>query len=111
MSEHKGLLVVKFPGLLGKDAYSQIDQKVSEIAKSQGLHHLVTDGGADASLLPAGLDGLIQEMRAQREAMQAQTEVIGQLAASNFALVQAMAQDGEMGDDLPPTRGLNGKPL
>ncbi|AOV01697.1 hypothetical protein [Delftia tsuruhatensis] len=61
--------------------------------------------------LLAALESLIQEMRAQREAMQAQTEVIGQLAASNFALVQAMAQDGEMGDDLPPTVGLNGKPL
>lgn len=111
MSEHKGLLVVKFPGLLGKDAYNEIDQKVREIAQAQGLRHMVADGGADVSLLPAGIDSLIQEMRAQREAMQAQTEVIGQLAASNFALVQAMAQDGEMGDELPPTKGLNGKPL
>lgn len=111
MSEHKGLLVVKFPGLLSKDQHLLIEQTVREIAESQGLQPLVVGGGSDVAVIPAGIDSLIQEMRAQREAMQAQTEAIGQLAASNFALVQAMAQDGEMGDDLPPTVGLNGRAL
>lgn len=111
MSEHKGLLVVKFPGLLGKDAYNEIDQNVREIAQAQGLRHMVADGGADVSLLPSGVDSLIQEMRAHRQAMERQTDVVGQMAAATFALVEAMAQDGEMGDDMPPTKGLNGKPL
>lgn len=111
MSEHKGLLVVKLPGHLNRELHERIEQSTREIAESQDLRPLVVDGGIDVAVLPAGIDSLIQEMRAQREAMQAQTEAIGQLAASNFALVQAMAQDGEMGDDLPPTKGLNGKPL
>ncbi|MDX4957908.1 hypothetical protein [Delftia acidovorans] len=40
-----------------------------------------------------------------------QAAAINRLAQSNEALVQAMAQDGEMGDDLPPTVGLNGRSL
>lgn len=51
------------------------------------------------------------DMMALINALAEQTAAINRFARSNEALVQAMAQDGEMGDELPPTKGLNGKPL
>lgn len=51
------------------------------------------------------------DMMALINALAEQAAAINRLAQSNESLVQAMAQDGEMGDDLPPTVGLNGKPL
>lgn len=45
-------------------------------------------------------------------ALIAQTDAIHRLAASNEALVQAMAEaEGLDAEDLPPTLGLNGRPL
>lgn len=54
--------------------------------------------------IPSGMEQLIT-------ALAQQTAAINRLAQSNEDLVQAMAQDGEMGDDMPPAKGLNGKPL
>lgn len=61
-----------------------------------------------AQLMPQGPS---PDMMALINALAEQAAAINRLAQSNEALVQTMAQDGEMGDDLPPTRGLNGKPL
>lgn len=104
MSEHKGLLVVRLPDHVTREHMDNLNQQLKPSADALGLRLLTIDGGADAQVFNIGLDGLAAEIRAQ-------TEAIGQLAASNFALVQAIAQDGEMGDDLPPTKGLNGRPL
>lgn len=47
------------------------------------------------------------------QAMHNQTQAISRLAASNEALVRAMAEaDADQGDVTPlPARGLNGRPL
>lgn len=44
-------------------------------------------------------------------ALHEQTAAINRLAASNEMLVQAMAEGGDMGDDLPPTQYLDGSPV
>lgn len=54
-----------------------------------------------------GLEGYLTQLLS---ALLAQTQAINRLAASNEALIQAMAEDGDMGDDMPVTSYLNGKP-
>jgi len=44
-------------------------------------------------------------------ALLAQTQAINRLAASNEMLVQAMAESGDMGEDVPPTQYLDGSPI
>lgn len=84
---------------------SQRPEMPSRMGSKEGAE-CFKPGGAYKTCPPVSPD-----MMALINALAEQSAAIGQLAASNFALVQAMAQDGEMGDDLPPTVGLNGRPL
>lgn len=68
-------------------------------------------GMGSPKIIPLEPQGPSPDMMALINALAEQAAAINRLAQSNEALVQAMAQDGEMGDDLPPARGLNGKPL
>lgn len=104
MSEQgKSLLVIQWATPLHQEAQAKIYEAVKPTAEALGVQLLIADSECSVQMH--------HDNAPLVAAIKAQTEAIGQLAASNFALVEAMAQDGEMGDDLPPTVGLNGKPL
>lgn len=104
MSEQgKSLLVIQWATAMTQEVQAKIYEAVKPTAEALGVQLMITDSECSVQMH--------HDNAPLVAAIQAQTEVIGQLAASNFALVQAMAQDGEMGDDLPPTVGLNGRPL
>lgn len=66
----------------------------------------------DASGLPSGQGSQQSEHEQLLRALTAQTDAINRLAASNEALVQAMAEADDIDtDEVPRTVGLNGRPL
>lgn len=78
---------------------------MTPVCEAMGLKLLLLQDGMDATVMPAGMADLVSVMRAQAEA-------ISRLAASNEALVQAMAEaEGVDPDDVPATVGLNGRSL
>ncbi len=104
MSEQgKSLLVLQWATPLKAGIQAKIFEAVKPTAEALGVQLLIADSECSVQMH--------HDNAPLVAAIKAQTEAIGQLAASNFALVEAMAQDGEMGEDLPPTKGLNGKPL
>lgn len=100
-----GFLVVKCPTPLSATQAENFRQAAQELANPMGLQALILADGMDAQVIPAGLDRLIAEMRAN-------TASNNRIAASVEALVQAMAEaEGVDPEDVPATVGLNGRPI
>lgn len=100
--QSKSLLVVRIAGRLSNQDAADIKQALAPMCQEIGAEVLVVDGGADASL-HQNLDPLIAMMGKQVAA-------ISRLAASNEALVRAMA-DAEGDPPALVARGLDGRPL
>lgn len=104
-SGQHGLLVVKAPNGLSYAQAEAMRKVLGSTAKEVGMKVLLLQDGMDATVVPAGMADLVAVMRAQ-------TEAISRLAASNEALVQAMAEaEGVEPWDVPATVGLNGRAL
>ncbi|MGQ8875948.1 hypothetical protein ACUTR7_00450 [Delftia sp. NA_296.1] len=98
------------PSLADQQVVRSAEQMADDRRVLQAYLH-ETHGMGLPKIVPLGPQGPSPDMMALINALAEQTAAINHFARSNEALVQAMAQDGEMGDDLPPTVGLNGKPL
>lgn len=98
----EGFLILKYPKALTEEVVDRIRQTAEPLAQEMGLKCLVFADGMDATVVPAGMSELVQEMRAQSAA-------INRLAASNEMLVQAMAEDQGM-DEPEPATYLSGRP-
>lgn len=104
--QSKSLLVVKVAGRQPAQTIEAMRLALEPLALEIGAKILVSDGGADA-VLHQNLGPLV-------DAMTKQVAAINRLAASNEALVQAMAEADDSGSgDIPalPMRGLDGRPL
>jgi len=99
----EGFLILKYPGPLRQAQSGRFMQDAEQLAASMGLKAIVLTDGMDATVIPAGISELVQEMRTQSAAL-------NRLAASNEALIQAMIESEGMDEDLPPRTYLNGKP-
>lgn len=98
----EGFLILKCPRALTEEMVARIKETAEPLAQEMGLKCLVFADGMDATVIPAGMSELVQEMRAQSAA-------INRLAASNEMLVQAIAEDQGM-DEPEPTTYLSGRP-
>lgn len=105
LSGQSGLLVAEYPGHLSPGQIERLEEVLKSVGEPMNLRPLILGGGVTAHVAPAGLDVLIQEMRAN-------TASNNRIAASVEALVQAMAEaEGVDPEDVPATVGLNGRPL
>lgn len=87
--EKKGILVIKTDQTLSFEHHERIRAMAEPLCDSLGLKCLVLDSGLTA--------GVHYDLTPLIAAIQAQTEAINALAASNCELIQAMAQ----AEDLP----------
>lgn len=90
-----GLLVVRYPGSLSQEHAARLIQHLEPMAETLNLNAMVLDAGADAHIQT--------DNTALISAMGAQVEAINRLAASNEALVQAMAEVDEEGAEPAPS--------
>ena len=99
-----GLLVVRYPGRMSEESIKVFKEHLEPMAKALNLGALVLDDGADAHIQT--------DNTALIAAMGAQVEAINRLAASNEALVQAMAEAGDEEGDEPRDTGtyMDGSP-
>jgi len=86
-----GLLVVRYPGTLSHEQSARMIQILEPMAETLNLKAMLLDAGADAHIQT--------DNTALIAALGAQVEAINRLAASNEALVQAMAEAGDEGDE------------
>lgn len=98
----EGFLILKCPSRLSDKQAERLREEAERFALPMGLKVLIVADGMDATVVPAGMSELVQEMRAQSAA-------INRLAASNEMLVQAMAEEQGM-DEPEPTTYLSGRP-
>lgn len=100
----KGLLVLRVrEGACDKEAMDAMADQLAPIANKLGLIPLVVEDTMAVEFLPCAPGELINALNAQAEA-------ISRLAQSNEALVQAMAESGDYGEDPPATTYMNGAP-
>ncbi len=104
-SSRAGLLQVRIPGRLSMEQAAYLQAQIEQTANALNLEPLILFDGAEASIQT--------DNTALIAAIGAQVEAINRLAASNEALVQAMAEAGgeEEGDE-PGTSGtyMDGSP-
>lgn len=111
--QSKSLLVVKTSGMLSTQEANELEQGLQPLCQKLNAQVMIVDSRADATL-HHDLGPLCQQLGALIDAMAKQHSVFCRLAASNEALVQAMAEaeGNDPGDVTPlPARGLNGRPL
>jgi hypothetical protein len=94
-----GLLQVRVPGVISQEQAGYLQAQIEETATALNLEPLILFGGAEASIHT--------DNTALIAAMHAQVEAINRLAASNEALVQAMAE-AEDEEDEQPGRYMDG---
>lgn len=90
-----GLLVVRYPGHLSMEQAQRLSLHLEPMAAKLNLNAMLLDCGADAHIQT--------DNTALIAAMGAQVEAINRLAASNEALVQAMADADEEGSEPAPS--------
>lgn len=96
-----GVLVVSYPSALSMDSSAMLKEALEPLIQKLGLKSVVLDRGGQARV-QLDLTPLV-------DAIKAQTEAITDLAASNAALVEAIAQgDEEPAEDAIP-RGMGKK--
>lgn len=99
-----GFLILKCPASLSQDYVDSLREMLTPVAESQGLQAMAVTEGLDIQVIPGSLGDLV-------DAMTIQSAAITRLAESNEMLVQAMAESGDCGEDLPATTYMNGEPV